>query len=104
MHISRVDPRDVRWEAEPSAFRAYLWSRSVATDGEADTRQQAWRCDEWRITDVADVSELLGWVRGQKAHQVVVYAETTNDAGEIGLIRLQGEDPTASLLQHQKEP
>jgi hypothetical protein len=91
--IEPVDPRDVRWEQPSPAYRVYFWRRPPAPPGVLD-EHVGWHCDERRITQAADVYEVLQWVSRNAAERIfTLYLETTA-AGEVGLLRLAGMDPT----------
>ena len=52
-----------------------------------------WHCDEYRLTDVVDVEEVLDWARNRaRPDRFVIYVEQ-RDAGRSGLVRLLGVDP-----------
>jgi hypothetical protein len=74
-----VDPRDAGWELHEVAYRVYFW--------------QGTSSDEWRLTE-ADVREVLTWAH-ENAHgrRITVWVEHVAD-GELGLIRLEGWEPT----------
>ena len=79
-----VDPRDVQWEQDSPVYRVYFWRSGAGAN---------WSSDESRITGASDVEAVLSWASDQAdGRVVVVYAETT-DRGQLGLLRLLGEDP-----------
>jgi hypothetical protein len=84
MKATLVDPRDVTWEVEHPTYRVYFWS----SDGAA--------CAEWRVTDVADVHQVLAWAdqHVEDAWGYQVFIEVAPESG-LGLLRLRGADPTA---------
>ncbi len=53
-----------------------------------------WHCDEYRLTHVVDVEEVLDWARNRARpdQRFVIYVEQ-RDAGRSGLVRLLGVDP-----------
>jgi hypothetical protein len=85
MKATRVDPRDVTWEVDHPTYRVYFWTQ----DGSA--------CDEWRVTDAANIHDVLAWaderVGEQRSYQVFVEASA---GSELGLLRLRGTDPTST--------
>ena len=84
MRAEPIDPRDIRWERDEVAYRVYFW-RGAGTS------------DEWRVTE-ADVSEVLAWAReNAQGRRITMWVEHT-DNGELGMIRLEGWEPTRSKL------
>jgi hypothetical protein len=87
MEATRVDPRDVTWEADHPTYRVYFWTH----DGSA--------CDEWRVTDAANVHDVLAWSDEQvgegRSYQVFVEVSAEREEQGVGLLRLRGADPTS---------
>lgn len=75
-----VDPRYVnRVDREPS-YRVDYWTADSAAE-------------EWQLTEVADVAEVVAWAEEQADGRVfVVYAEFIHEGGH-GMIRLLGQEP-----------
>ena len=61
-----VDPRDTRWEVDSPIYRVYYWHRPAAAPG-FDQELMMWHCEEWRLTEAADVHEVLTWANGPHA-------------------------------------
>ncbi len=93
MKVEGVEPRDVTWEVERPVYRVYFWHEPAAPEG-VPQEQVMWRCDEYRLTEVADVEEALDWARQRlrDGQTFVLYAESGQDP-DRGLIRLWGADP-----------
>ena len=84
----QIDPRDQRWQVDHTKYRVYFWQRL----GEAD--DSGWMSDEWEL-EGADVAQALDWANAQsRGRQFVLYASIAEEDG-VGLITLQGVDPTA---------
>jgi hypothetical protein len=87
-----MDPRDAAWETRRPAYRIHFWEQAEAalSDSVAD-----WSSDEWRLTDVLDVHEVLAWVTGAAGHgrQFELFVENSDTSGR-GLLRLAGGVPT----------
>lgn len=81
---TQVDPRDITWEVEHPTYRVHFWTH----EGSA--------CDEWRVTEAADVHEVLAWAdqRVGEGRGYQVFVEVAPESG-LGLLRLRGSDPTA---------
>ncbi len=96
MIVEGVDPRNIEWEVDRPAYRVYFWHQPPAPAGVAPT-ELMWHCEEYRLSDVTDVEEILGWARARATpdQTVVVYAEC-GDLGRSGLVRLWGVDPSDS--------
>ena len=56
-----------------------------------------WHCDEYRLSDVADVEEVLDWARNKARwdQTFVIYVEQ-RDAQRSGLVRLLGVEPNTT--------
>lgn len=83
MHIEQVDPRDIGWELDEPAYRAYFWS-----DGGS-------RSDEFELQDARDVFEVIDWANGPdgRGRDFTLYA-VVDHGNERGLVHLAGVDPT----------
>lgn len=96
MRIRSIDPRDAQWEDDSPSYRVYFWYR---VQGQADQPQSAnsYRSTEFEIQD-ADIEEVLAWAENEveEAGTYTVHA-VARDGDVIGLLRLQGRDPAASL-------
>jgi len=85
MQARQVDPRDQDWAVDTPKYRVYFWSR---LDGDS------WKSDEWEL-DAADVTEAICWAEDHSAgRDYVLYAVLPAQDGRVGLIRLNGSDPT----------
>lgn len=84
MKAVQIDPRDTTWEADFPAFRVYFWRGSM---------ESIWASDEWRITE-ADVSEVLDWAASNADGRYLTIWVEAEDRGQLGMIRLQGWEPT----------
>jgi hypothetical protein len=81
MDAARVDPRDICWESDAATYRAYFWS----PDGSS--------CDEYELTNVVDVREVIAWAgQVQEGRSVELFA-LQQRAAEWGLVRLAGSRP-----------
>jgi hypothetical protein len=94
MRAEPVDPRDCSWEVDHPAYRVYFWHRPAAPPG-IRPEQMGYHCDEWRLTEAADVREVLAWAESRRREEqtYVLYTETRDQQG-LGLLRLAGVDPT----------
>ena len=95
MFVEGVDPRDTQWEVDRPVYRVYFWHRPPAPAG-IEQEDMGWHCDENRLSDVADVVEVLDWARkeARSDQTFVVYVEQ-RDARRSGLVRLFGTDPSS---------
>ena len=80
-----VDPRDTGWEVWDPSYRVSFWQQQILG---------GWACREYEVSG-GDVSAVLAWARenatlGETFTGFVVVAR----GGEIGLVRLFGDDPT----------
>ena len=94
MIVERVDPRDIEWEVDQPAYRVYFWHQPSVPHGVAHELVM-FHSDEYRLSDVVDVGEVLAWARGKaRADQTfTLYIEHRN-GDRLGLIQLMGTDPT----------
>ncbi len=84
----RIDPRDARWESGEPAYRVYFWT----------PRGDGWASEEWRLRD-ADVAEVLAWTDDNaQGRRVVIWVEHDDGRDGLGLIRLQGWEPTCATM------
>ena len=83
-------------EADWPIYRVYFWNQPPAPDGVG--HEHAMRhCDEYRLSDVADVEEVLDWARHQaRSDQTFVVYVEQRDAQRRGLVRLFGVDPNSA--------
>ena len=94
MIIQGVDPRDTQWEVDRPVYRVYFWHQPPAPAGVPE-EHAGWHCDEYRLSDVTDVEQVLGWARTTaRADQTFVLYLEQGDAERRGLVRLLGTDPT----------
>ena len=76
-----VDPRDQTWEVDEPAYRVHFHDGRGASD-------------EYEVRG-ADVDEVLAWAEQARGGRTfVLYACVPTDG--LGLVRLQGNDPTTS--------
>lgn len=96
MITTLVDPRDVRWEEPTPVYRVYFWHQPPIEGVDPDL--VGWHCEEWRVTEAADVHEVLAWANGPAGDGRVyeLFAEVTNGRG-LGLLQLAGECPNPSV-------
>jgi hypothetical protein len=93
MIVDGVDPRDTRWEVDWPVYRVYFWHQPPAPAGVAQEHVM-WHCDEYRLTDVTDVEEVLDWARNHaRSDQTFVIYVEQRDGQRSGLVRLFGVDP-----------
>jgi hypothetical protein len=88
MKATGVDPRDLSREGDYPIYRVYFWRRSRPAEGD---ERVSWNSDEWRLTEVMDVSEVLVWAEENAGPDQLyaVYVEF-RDGDSIGLLRLAG--------------
>jgi hypothetical protein len=88
-----VDPRDTRWEQSSPIYRVYFWHRPPAESG-TDQERMMWHCQEWRLTEAADVHEVLAWANGPdgRGRMFELFVEASDSHG-LGLLRLAGTSP-----------
>jgi len=56
-----------------------------------------WHCDEYRLSDEADVEQDLNWARDKaRSDQTFVIYVEQRDAQRNGLVRLLGADPISA--------
>ena len=95
MIIEGVDPRDTQWEADWPVYRVYFWHQPPTLAG-VPQEHMGWHCDEYRLSDIADVEEVLEWTRRKvRADQSFVIYVEQRDGQRSGLVRLLGADPTS---------
>ena len=100
MRVTGVDPRDVSLEGDDPTYRVYFWHRPPAPAGVV-AESVAWNSEEWRLSDVRDVVEVLVWAEANVGqHRLhAVYVEF-QDGEALGLLRLAGTtDPNADDSQ-----
>ena len=96
MIIEGVDPRDTQWEADWPVYRVYFWHQPPAPPRVAQEHAM-WHCDEYRLSEVTDVEEVLDWARNRaRADQTFVIYLEQRDAERSGLVRLIGVDPNSA--------
>lgn len=85
MDAQQVDPRDIAWEVDHPIYRVTYWRE----DGSAS--------DEWRLTDAANIQEVLAWAdeRLVEGWTYQVFVETEAARG-LGSLRLVGRNPSAA--------
>jgi hypothetical protein len=90
-----VDPRDIRWEVDLPIYRVYFWHRPAAEPG-VGQELMGWSSDEWRLTNAADVHEVLVWANGPAGRGRVfeLYVEASHSDG-LALLRLAGSTSDA---------
>jgi hypothetical protein len=94
--IELVDPRGVTWEVEQPVYRVYFWHQPPAPPDNGQD-QIGYHCDEYRLSEAADVHEVIEWARNSaRSDQTFVLHLEYRDSGGLGLIRLAGADPTDS--------
>ena len=79
-----VDPRDTGWEVWTPAFRVYFW-RLIGDE---------YSSREFEISN-ADITMVLDWANLQASDDetYTVFA-VVDRGGDLGLVRLAGDDPT----------
>ncbi|HET7648166.1 MAG TPA: hypothetical protein VFK17_06315 [Gaiellaceae bacterium] len=98
MNIKPVSPQDVSWSRDVPVYRVYFWKRpplpASAPDGVTEDRL-VWTAFEYELTECLNVREALAWADENAGHDrsYTLYA-VSDRAGERGLIRLFGIDPT----------
>jgi hypothetical protein len=92
--VEGVDPRDAEWEVDQPVYRVYFWHQPPAPPGVAQ-EDVMYHCAEYRLTEVADLVEVLDWARRTaRADQTFTLYVEHRAAGRLGLIQLLGVDPT----------
>ena len=94
--VEGVDPRDTPWHVDRPVYRVYFWHQPPAPAG-VPQEHAMWHCDEYRLSDVADVEEVLDWARNKARwdQTFVIYVEQ-RDAQRSGLVRLLGVEPNST--------
>ena len=94
MIIEGIDPRDTKWEVDSPVYRVYFWHQPPAPPG-IPPETVMYHSDEYRLSDVVDVAEVLAWARTTaRADQTFTLYVEHQDSGGPGLIQLMGDDPT----------
>jgi hypothetical protein len=84
-----VDPRDTTWELWGPSYRVYFWHQQILG---------AWACREYEVTG-GDVSAVFDWANeNAKSGETFTVFVVVALGGEIGLVRLSGDDPTRNPL------
>jgi hypothetical protein len=79
-----IDPRDAQVVLDAPAYRVYIWRRP---DGPSS--DQGLSCQEWRLSDVTDVREVLHWAQERSASPQEAYEVFAEMAGQpVTLLRL----------------
>lgn len=87
-----AEPRE---SVESPTYRVNFWERPRP--------EGAWNLDAWVLSDVKDITEVLGWVEANsRGRRFEVFAEMDEEpvgpigeARAAGLVRLLGSDPNA---------
>jgi hypothetical protein len=92
--VRPVDPRDTLWEIDSPSYRIYFWERQPPPPGAPEL--VGYHSAEFEASGVEDVGEVLAWAKetATAGATYTVYA-VVEFAGERGLVRLRGADPTA---------
>jgi hypothetical protein len=87
-----VDPRDATWEVWDPSYRVYFWHEQILG---------GWACREYAVTG-EDVHAVFDWANenARSTETFTVFA-VVGLGGEIGLVRLSGDDPTRSVSSSQ---
>jgi len=88
VHAYPVDPRDAGWEISQPAYRVYFWKQQNEHD------PSGWISEEWELRD-GDIGEVQAWAHATAEGRLLVIYACVNIDGQIGLIRLSGNEPTA---------
>ena len=64
MIVEGIDPRDTEWELEGPVYRVYFWHQPPAPIG-ASQEHMMFHSDECRLSEAADVGEVLDWAPPQ---------------------------------------
>ena len=81
MEVRPVDPRDIQVEWPADTYRVYLWSNDGA------------RCDEYEVSGVNDVREVVAWADAQADGRVTEILVRHDHGPQRGVIRLAGGRP-----------
>ena len=95
MIVEDPDPRDTQWEVGWPVYRVYFWHQPPAPAGILQAHM-GYVCDENRVTDAADVHEVLRWAvdTDEPGQTFTLYVEVDTPDRGPGLVRLAGVDPT----------
>lgn len=90
MDAAPIDPRDGKWEQKSPVYRVCFWEPAPLPPG-VDISHQGWSSEEWRLTDAADVHEVLAWATGPvgQDRRFELFVEVAAQRG-LGLRRLSG--------------
>ena len=89
MRAEPVDPRDSEVVLDGVTYRVYIWSKRGGSSADGMS------CREWRLTDVADVRDVVRWA----GEQVI----SRDEAFEI-FAEIQGSPRTLLRLVRLDEP
>jgi hypothetical protein len=96
MEVRPVDPRGQRWEIDSPSYRVYFWTRPLAPP-HVPQDIVMYHSTEFELSGVGDVGEVLEWAEAnappESTHTIYAVIE---HAGEEGLVRLRGADPTGA--------
>lgn len=92
-----VDQRDVTHTASSRTFRVYFWHKPLV-DGLKPEEVGA-IVDEWRLTDVVGLSQLLSWIDHHRIdedgnrREAAVYVEVPSPDSGIAIVLISGSEP-----------
>ena len=93
MDVRTANPLDGRWEYEAVAYRVYFWE--LMGGHTVSPAPVVWGSDEYELTDVRDVGEVLEWAKSNaNGRGFTAYAVVDRGPNDHGLVQLFGVDPT----------
>jgi hypothetical protein len=97
MDVRLVDPRDIGWESESMVFRVHFWKQAAAPPG-TPHGLAGFESEEFEVRGAADVRDVLTWAdtAAGTARTYTVYVVIADKAGESGIVRIAGVDPSTS--------
>lgn len=98
MEVRPVSPQDMSWSSDLPAYRVYFWKKPTLTsplpEGVTEDRL-VYSAFEYELTGCNNVREAFAWADENAGadRSYTLYAAAIH-AGELGLVRLFGIDPT----------
>ena len=91
--LERDQAKAVRWESDFPPYRVDFW-RQLAPPPGGDPAKMGFKRDSYYLTDAESVEDVLQWAADNREDRTFVVWAMAKHAGEAGILRLRGDDPT----------